>query len=113
MKRGFVSNEQRATRGLAKGKIASLAAGFSLKNGSPFSLTIIPKANVTGRLVSVPENSGLLVECMLYEDSTASDLFIPFNWPSEALIYQVSIGAIELATYDVYWTCGSDDEPLV
>ena len=113
MKRGFVSNEQRATRALSHGKITSLTTAFRLKNGNPFSLVIVPKASVTAGVISAPENAGLIVNCTMYEDDAAADYPVMFNWPSEALFFEISDSAIDLDNYDVYWSCGSEDEPYV
>jgi len=112
MKRGFLSNEQRATRGIVHGKINSLATAFKLAAESPFTIVIVPKENVTSGVIASPANAGLLVNMKMYEDDAASMYPVMFNWPSEALIYEIQAGAIDLAVYDVYWICGSyDTEP--
>lgn len=95
----------RSSRATSHGVIGSLATPFSL-DGNPFSIIIVPKANITARLISAPQDSGLLVNMTMYEDDSASDYPVIFNTESIALIYEISANAIDLATYNVYWFSG-------
>lgn len=106
--KGNVSKEIEAGRVSSHGKLASLAAGFKLSNGSPFSVVIVPKANITARVVSQPDAAGLLVDCKMYQDDVSSDYFIPFLVETSAAILELAIAAIDLATYDVFWAAGTD-----
>lgn len=110
MAKGFVSDLMGSLRILSHGKITSLTAAFSLSNKQPFSIFVVPKANVTAGVISIPDNAGLLVGCKCYQDDNASDLPVLFNQWTEAAIIEVSATAIDLTTYDVYWAAGCDVE---
>lgn len=107
-KQGFVSNEMIAGRLLSHGKIESLEQAMTFD--VPVSIVIIPKVNIAERLVSRPTAAGLLVDCKMYQDDNSSDYFIPFLVETPASIKEIAADAIELATYDVYWSAGDYTE---
>lgn len=102
--KGYVSEIMNSSRIVSHGKVAELPFKFTSFN--PFSIFIIPKANVTAKVISTPENTGILVNCRCYQDDTASDLPVLFNQWSEAAIIEIAANAIDLAVYDVYWGAG-------
>lgn len=102
--RAVLSKEEKAGRGMSGGKIESLATAFRTAAGSAFGITIIEKASVTAGVIAAPTNVGLVVNCTMYEDTEAHDYPFFFNYPSEALLYEISANAIDLDTYDVYWS---------
>ena len=102
MEVGHITNEQAAGRILAKTKLTSLAAGYTL-NGNPFSILVVPKADVTTGVISnVATEIGLVVSCKCYADAAASDLPVYFHRWTEAAIVELATNAINLTTYDVY-----------
>ena len=99
---GHITNEQAAGRVLAHTKITSLAAGYSL-DGKPFSILVVPKADVTAGVISnVDTNIGLIVSCKCYADAAASDMPVYFHRYTEGAIVELAVNAIDLTTYDVY-----------
>ena len=106
MNKGYVSETMNSSRIVSHGKIALLPFKFTSFN--PFSIFVIPKANVAAKVISAPENVGLLVDCKCYQDDTSSNIPVLFNQWSEAAIIEISEGAIDLAVYDVYWGAGVD-----
>lgn len=106
--RGFVTTELSAGRINAHGKIASLATAF--KKNNPFSILIVPKADVTTGVISnVAEEIGLIVSVRTYQNDAAADLPVYFHRWTEASIVELPITAIDLNTYDVYWGSGVND----
>ena len=100
MGKGHISEIANAARVLSHGKIISLGSAFSLASKTPFSIFIIP--------VNDEEWKPVTIGCKLYMDDAASDC--PFNlrcW-NEPLINEISAGAIDLESYDVYWGAGAD-----
>lgn len=110
MANGFVSDLMGSLRILSHGKITSLTAAFSLSNKQPFSIFVIPKANIAAGVISTPDNAGLLVSCKCYQDDNASAIPVLFNQWTEAAISEIGATAIDLTTYDVYWGAGRDVE---
>jgi hypothetical protein len=104
--RGQVGNEMRATRFVSGGKIANLATAFRVTGDSPFSITVIPKANVSSGIISAPTDLGIIVSCILYEGDAAVAHPFYFNEPSIALIYELPANSIDTSIYDVYWHSG-------
>ena len=68
----------------------------------------MPKANVAVKVISNPDNAGLLVDCKCYQDDTSSNLPVMFNQWTEAALSEIAANAIDLAVYDVYWGAGAD-----
>lgn len=99
-----VTESMTASRIVSHGKIAELPFKFNSFNS--FSILVIPKASVTAKVISTPETTGLLVDCKCYQDDTSSDIPVLFNQWTEAAIVEIAEGAIDLATYDVYWGAG-------
>lgn len=105
---GHITNEQAAGRILAKTKLTSLTAAYNL-DGKPFSILVVPKADVTTGVISnVDTNIGLVVSCKLYAESAASDLPVYFHRWTEAAIVELAITAIDLTDYDVYVGAGME-----
>lgn len=104
--KGYVSEIMNSSRIVSHGKIAALPFKFTSFN--PFSILVIPKINVTAKVISSPETAGLLVDCKCYQDDTSSNLPVMFNQWTEAAIIEIAEDAIDLETYDVYWGAGAD-----
>ena len=104
--KGYVSESMTAGRIVSKGKIAALPFSFSSFN--TFSIFVVPKANVTAGLISVPNDAGVLVSCKCYQDDASSNLPVLFNQWTEAAIVEIPTDGINLTTYDVYWGAGVD-----
>lgn len=103
---GHITNEQAAGRILAKTKLTSLAAGYSI-DGKPFSILVVPKEDVTNGVISnVAEEIGLIVSCKCYADAEASDMPVYFHRYTEGAIVELAANAIDLTTYDVYVGAG-------
>jgi hypothetical protein len=103
---GYITSEKNAGRVLAKGKLTSLTAAFNL-GGKPFSVLIVPVADVTEGVISnVAESIGLVVSCKCYAESAVSDLPIYFHTWTEADIVEIAADAIDLDDYDVYYGAG-------
>lgn len=105
MTKGYVSETMNSSRICSHGKIAELPFKFTSFN--PFSIFVVPKANVTAGVISSPDNSGLLVNCKCFQNDNASDLPVLFNQWTEAAILEIPDAAIDLAVYDVYWGAGA------
>lgn len=105
--RGISTNDISAGRITAHGKVASVDEGFFITNGAPFSILVIPIASVIGRVISVSDNLGILINCKLSQSHTMSDLAVVFNQWTEGLIGYIHIDAIDLELYDVYWGAGN------
>ena len=98
--KAYFSSEQIAGRLISGAKITSLAAAFSLKNGSMFTIYIVPTTG-TGTTeiltVKLPGN--------------AASVAMPFkvaDW-NPLLITEISADDI-LSTYDIYWASGEAAE---
>lgn len=98
----YLDPSVRSVRGTSHGKITSLATDFN-KNGKPFGIVVIPKANITGAVISNPDNAGLIVSMKLVEDESASNYPVMFNWETSGIIETLPAGAIDTDIYDVYW----------
>lgn len=94
----YVSIPMSTGRVLAHGKITSLAAAFSLPGGIPFSIFIKKKTGT---------DDVLIVPCKCYLDESASDLPVVVEKWDEAAIVELSINAVNLTLYDVYWGSGA------
>lgn len=103
-KQGFVSNEMVAGRLSSHGKITSLAQELVFE--VPVTIMIVTKAKITGSLIAPDTNQHLLVDLKLYQDDVSSDFPCPLGQWTEALVKSIAANAIELATYDVYWSAG-------
>lgn len=101
--KGFVSQEMFAGRVSSHGKITSLASAFSLQNGQPFALFIIPKSDGT-----VPDATTALVTCKLYQDDNASACPFTCNCWDAPAVREISVNGITLTDFDVYWGAGVD-----
>jgi hypothetical protein len=104
--RGISTSEVSAGRITAHGKLTSIDEGFYITNNAPFSILVVPVSSTTGRLISTPENLGILVNCNLVHSSDESSLSVIFNQWTEGLIEYIHIDAIDLEVYDVYWGTG-------
>lgn len=104
--KGYVSETMNSSRICSQGKITELPFKFTSFN--PFSIFVIPKANVAAKVISAPSQDavGLLIDCKCFQDDTSSDLPVLFNQWTEAAIIEITEGAIDLAVYDVYWGAG-------
>ena len=105
--KGHVSETMRTGRIIWHTQITDLSNGFQLANAVPFSLLVVPKANVTAGVISAPTNLGLVVSCRMYQDDDFFFFFLYFNTETVAAIMELDIDAIALDTYDVYVGCGS------
>ena len=84
------------------------ALPFSLRTKQPFSIMLVPKADVTTGVISnVDENIGLIVSCKCFADTAASDLPVYFHKWTEASILELPENCIDLTTYDVYVGSGT------
>ncbi len=113
MERGEVSAEARATRWVSGGQIEHLDTAFRVTGDSPFGITIIPIANYNDitKLITAPEELGIVVTCTYYEDDAAAPHAFFFNDPSIALLYELPAGCIDMDVYMVFWNCGVFAEP--
>jgi len=102
----YVSESMNAGRILSHGKISALP--FTFTSFNPFSIFVVPKANVTSGVISTPDNAGMLVDCKCYQDDASSDIPVLFNQWTEAAIIEIAEDAIDLDDYDVYWGAGVD-----
>jgi len=105
--KGFVSDQMRSGRIVSHGQITDLTAGFKPVNAVNFSIVVIPKANITTGVISAPTNIGIMVSMAMYQDDDFSDYPVYFNNETIALIKEIEADAIDLDTYDVYWSSGS------
>lgn len=106
---GFISSEMSAMRVVSKGKVAALP--FRMKSGAlPFSVIVIPKANIENGVISTPQNEGIIINCKCYQDQVASPYPVQFIRATEAAIVEIPAAGIDLGTYDVYWGCGAKAE---
>ena len=101
-----ISEAMTASRIISHGKITSLEAPFEFSAFNPFSIFVVPKANVAAGVISAPDNAGLLVNCKCFQDETSSGVPILFNQWNECAIIEIAANAIDLAVYDVYWGAG-------
>lgn len=106
MNKGYVSEIMNSSRIVSHGKIAQLPFKFTTFN--PFSILVIPKANVTAGVIAAPDNAGLLVNCKCFQDDASSNLPVLFNQWTEAAIIEIPADAIDLDVYDVYWGAGAN-----
>lgn len=109
MGKRIVSGEMQAARIAAHGKITSLTSAFKLASGNPFSIFVIPKANISNGVISQPDNVGLVVTLKCLQDDASAAFPVMFNTWTEAAIVQIDASAINLTTYDVYWGSGNDE----
>lgn len=91
-----------ASRVFSHCEINDLTSGFSLKSKQPFSLCVVEKASINGRVISTPDTSGLLVDCKCLRDTQSSDLPVQFNAWTEAGIEEIAEDAIDLTLYRVF-----------
>lgn len=98
-KNGYISEPMNAGRILSHGKITSLASGFSLNGGKPFSLYIKPKYSVSTL------DTTLSVRCS-QDDECAEAPFAYNDWSPLAIVEIASGQASILETNDLYWGCG-------
>lgn len=103
--RGLLSQEMRAGRIVSKGQITSLTEAFHAPQGEPFSIMVIPTANIETGLITQPTNIGIIIPVILYNETEAAtgDFPLIFAEWTPAAIYEIPIGAIDLVTYAVYW----------
>jgi hypothetical protein len=104
--KGYISEAMNSSRILSHRKITALP--FSLASKQPFSIFIVPKANVVAGVISTPDNAGILVDCKCSQDDSSSNLPVLFIQWSEASIVEIPVDAINLAANDVYWGAGAD-----
>lgn len=95
-----------ASRIVAHGLIADVSEGFSLTDNAPFSVLIVPVADITAGLIAIATAAGFLLSCKCSQDSESSDLPIMFNEWTKGLISFIDIDAIDLGDYNVYWGVG-------
>jgi hypothetical protein len=106
--KGYISEAMRAGRIGSFGKITSLATAFKLEGEVPFSILIVPKADVTaGVITKTTDTSGLEVNCITTQNDTAAKYPVYFHEETLLAITEIAIDAIDLDVYDVYWNCGS------
>lgn len=104
MSGGNVLSEMFAGRINNHGKIASLTSAFSLSSGLPFSICVVPNADIaTGVIESDATNLGLIVSCKTFQGESATGLPVYFNTWTPAAIVELPASAINLTTYSVYW----------
>lgn len=107
-----LTEEMKATRGGSHGKITSLENGFKLKSDLGFYILILEKASVTGRVIAAQDTAAVLVSVILHQEDTASDYPFVLLQESVPMLRFIEANAIDLATYDVYWSCGQEAEPF-
>jgi hypothetical protein len=91
---GYLSEEMKAGRIACHGKITSLANGFKLKDGGPFSLFIIPNDGST---------TPVKADAKLADDAAVSECPFAVNGWTETLVLELPANAIDLTTHAVYW----------
>ncbi|WP_372932422.1 hypothetical protein [Mariniphaga sediminis] len=96
--KGFVSKESESGRINAHNEIIELPFTSNI----PYSIMIIPKANIADGVISTPDNVGILVNVKTYQSDAASDLPVMFNAWTEANIVEIPAGAIDLVSYRVF-----------
>ena len=98
-----LTEPMKAGRILSKGEITSLESAFSI-SGEGFSICVIPTADITDGVISEATTGiGLIVNCRLINEDSASDFPIYFNQWTEAVIKTISADAIDTDTYTVYY----------
>ena len=85
---------------IAKGTVADLSKGFSLK-GVPFSVYVRSKENTM--------LSDTLLDCRLIGDKGTSPLPVPVGDWTPAMIAYISPNAIDLGKFEIYW--GASEQP--
>ena len=106
MKTKFITDGMQSGRLNSHGEIITLSSGFSLENDYPFTIFIIPKANISNGIISQPTEIGLIVNCSLYADDIQSDCpFILGQW-SEAYLSSLGVNSIDLDIYRLFWGSG-------
>ena len=113
MERGFVSETMRTGRIIWHTQITDLTNGFKLANEVPFSILMVPKANVTEGVISAPTNLGIYVNMKMYQDDDFSNWPVYFNNETIAAIREIAPDAINLETYDVFLGSGSKGELII
>lgn len=101
MSEPYLSESMKSGRIACHGKITSLANGFKLKNGSPFSLFIIATDGST---------DPVKVSAKLAYDAAAAECPFSVNGWTETLVMELPANAINLTNYSVYWGCAEADE---
>nr|DAE85879.1 MAG TPA: hypothetical protein [Bacteriophage sp.] len=81
----------------SKGKIESLADGFSL-SGTPFSVFVRAKENTM--------ETHVLIRCKLICDKEDGDFPVPIGDWTPGSIVSLSPGAIDLEKFEIYWGAG-------
>jgi len=101
---GLSTDEISAGRLVAHGMLEAtdLDTEFSLAGDIPFTIMIVPVANITANVISIPDAAGLLVSCQCAQDSSSSDLPVMFGIWTEGQIRSIDQDAIELDDYNVY-----------
>lgn len=99
-KKGYISEMNEAGRINSHGKIESLAGGFRLKGGLPFSLYARPKSEVSTL------DTTLLVQCTQDRDFAEAPLL--YNDWSPLSVVAIAEGQDDvLSQVDLYWGCGT------
>ena len=105
--RAYITDMMRASRIPNGGLIEELP--FSL-NDEPFSICVIPKANITDGVISQPDNIGLIIPVVLLNSDTAKNFPVFFCQWTEAAIKSIHEDAFAIETYDVYYGTPIADE---
>lgn len=99
-----VTDEMFVSRITSKGKVESLANGFKLQDGQPFSVYIRPKTLTT-------LERDVLLDCRLYCEEQSSPVPVPlFTWV-ELEVLEIAPSEKLLESYDIYWGAGNEGTP--
>lgn len=97
----YVSESMFVSRIVSKGRIESLANGFKLKDGAPFSVYVRPKT-----ITSLDRD--VLINCKLYKEDEFSECPVSlFTWV-ELVVIELAPSETLLESYDVYWGSGNE-----
>lgn len=105
-KKGYISEQMYAGRILSHGKITSLASGFALRGGKPFTLFINPKKDAQTLAAT------LNVKCS-QDDDFAEAPFACGDWSPLALAEIAPGQESILDENDLYWGCGDYAEAVI
>lgn len=105
MAKNYVTEQMFVSRITSKGKVESLAGGFRLKDGAPFSVYVRPKSLTT-------LERDMLLDCRLYCEEQSSTVPVPlFTWV-ELEVVEIAPSDTLLESYDIWWGAGDEGTPI-
>lgn len=102
----YVSEQVFSSRIVSHGQVESLAHGFRLKDGQPFSLYIRPKSVTT-------VTTDVLVNVRLYKEDKCSPMPVGVYCWQELMAVELDASNAELLNeYEIYWGAGNTGTPV-